>query len=131
MVEGISAITLATHDMARAVRFYRMLGFEVALPTLLTLVRAGALDLNTIIAKLTVAPARVLGGVLPRGAGTLAVGAPADVTAFDPAARWTVTPDALASTSKNTPLLGLTVQGKVAWTIVGGEIRYKGAGVRR
>ncbi|HET8629381.1 MAG TPA: dihydroorotase [Thermomicrobiales bacterium] len=110
---------------------FGMLGFEVALPTLLTLVRAGALDLNTIIAKLTVAPARVLGGVLPRGAGTLAVGAPADVTAFDPAARWTVTPDALASTSKNTPLLGLTVQGKVAWTIVGGEIRYKGAGVRR
>jgi len=29
MIEGISAVTLATHDMARAVRFYRMLGFEV------------------------------------------------------------------------------------------------------
>ena len=29
MIEGISAITLATHDMARAVRFYRMLGFEI------------------------------------------------------------------------------------------------------
>src|SRR5882724_8232957 len=29
MIEGISAITLATHDMSRAVRFYRMLGFEV------------------------------------------------------------------------------------------------------
>ena len=28
MVTGISAVTLATHDMARAVRFYRMLGFE-------------------------------------------------------------------------------------------------------
>jgi catechol 2,3-dioxygenase-like lactoylglutathione lyase family enzyme len=28
-VEGISAVTLATHDMARAVRFYRTLGFEV------------------------------------------------------------------------------------------------------
>jgi catechol 2,3-dioxygenase-like lactoylglutathione lyase family enzyme len=28
-IEGISAITLATHDMARAVRFYRTLGFEV------------------------------------------------------------------------------------------------------
>jgi hypothetical protein len=25
-VEGISAVTLATHDMARAVRFYRALG---------------------------------------------------------------------------------------------------------
>ena len=29
MIESISAITLATHDVARAVRFYRMLGFEI------------------------------------------------------------------------------------------------------
>ena len=29
MIDSISAVTLATHDMARAVRFYRMLGFEV------------------------------------------------------------------------------------------------------
>ena len=29
MIESISAITLATHDMARAVGFYRMLGFDV------------------------------------------------------------------------------------------------------
>src|ERR1700733_6386952 len=29
MIETISAITLATHDMARAVSFYRMLGFEL------------------------------------------------------------------------------------------------------
>jgi catechol 2,3-dioxygenase-like lactoylglutathione lyase family enzyme len=29
MITGISAITLATHDMPRAVRFYRLLGFEM------------------------------------------------------------------------------------------------------
>src|ERR1051325_4659139 len=29
MVTGISAVTLATHDMARAVAFYRMLGLAV------------------------------------------------------------------------------------------------------
>jgi hypothetical protein len=29
MIESICAITLATHDMARAVRFYRMLGLEI------------------------------------------------------------------------------------------------------
>jgi catechol 2,3-dioxygenase-like lactoylglutathione lyase family enzyme len=29
MIEGISAVTLATHDMRRAVQFYRMLGFEL------------------------------------------------------------------------------------------------------
>lgn len=30
MIESISAVTLATHDMARAVRFYRALGFQIA-----------------------------------------------------------------------------------------------------
>jgi uncharacterized glyoxalase superfamily protein PhnB len=29
MITGISAITLATHDMRRAVEFYRLLGFEM------------------------------------------------------------------------------------------------------
>lgn len=29
MIERISALTLGTHDMPRAVRFYRALGFEV------------------------------------------------------------------------------------------------------
>ena len=29
MIESISAITLATHNMSRAVSFYRMLGFEI------------------------------------------------------------------------------------------------------
>lgn len=28
MIESISAVTLATHDMARSVRFYEALGFE-------------------------------------------------------------------------------------------------------
>ncbi len=104
---------------------FGMLGFEVALPTLLSLVRAGALDLPTIIAKLTVAPAAVLGDILPPGAGTLAVGAPADVTVFDPERRWTVTPDALRSSSKNTPLLGRELRGMVTHTIVAGEVRHR------
>jgi catechol 2,3-dioxygenase-like lactoylglutathione lyase family enzyme len=29
MIEGIGAVTLGTHEMPRAVRFYRTLGFEV------------------------------------------------------------------------------------------------------
>jgi catechol 2,3-dioxygenase-like lactoylglutathione lyase family enzyme len=29
MITGISAVTLATHDMKRAIRFYRALGFEM------------------------------------------------------------------------------------------------------
>jgi catechol 2,3-dioxygenase-like lactoylglutathione lyase family enzyme len=30
VIESISAVTLATHDMPRAVRFYASLGFEIA-----------------------------------------------------------------------------------------------------
>lgn len=104
---------------------FGMLGFEVALPTLLSLVHAGALDLPTIIAKLTAAPAAVLGDTLLPGAGSLRVGAPADVTVFDAERRWSVTPDTLLSSSKNTPLLGRAVQGMVTHTIVEGEIRYR------
>ena len=29
MIEALSAVTLATHDMARAVAFYAALGFEL------------------------------------------------------------------------------------------------------
>ena len=51
MIEGISAITLATHDMSRAVRFYRMLGFEVIYggdAAAFTSFRAGTSYLNLI-----------------------------------------------------------------------------------
>ena len=51
MIESISAITLATHDMARAVRFYRMLGFEVIFggdEAAFTSFRAGTSYLNLI-----------------------------------------------------------------------------------
>jgi catechol 2,3-dioxygenase-like lactoylglutathione lyase family enzyme len=51
MIEGISAVTLATHDMPRAVQFYRSLGFDVlnggeAAP--FTSFRAGSTYLNVI-----------------------------------------------------------------------------------
>src|SRR6202045_4376 len=51
MIECISAITLATHDMARAVRFYRMLGFDLLYggeDATFTSFRAGTSYLNLI-----------------------------------------------------------------------------------
>ncbi|MEX1097477.1 MAG: VOC family protein [Planctomycetales bacterium] len=50
-IESISAVTLATHDMQRAVRFYRALGFEVrhgGERTSFTRLSAGASCLNLI-----------------------------------------------------------------------------------
>src|SRR3954468_7701908 len=51
MIEGLSAITLATHDMRRAVRFYQALGFEVLYggeASSFTSFRAGTSYLNLI-----------------------------------------------------------------------------------
>lgn len=95
-------------------------GSEFALPTMLALVRAGHVSLNDAIRLLSVEPARLwkLEG------GTLAPGSVADVVIFDPDERWTVTPEALRTKSKNTPLMGMTMAGRVKRTLVGGEERH-------
>ena len=52
MIEGISAVTLGTHEMPRAVRFYRGLGFEVLHgdeESSFTSFRAGGSYLNLIV----------------------------------------------------------------------------------
>jgi catechol 2,3-dioxygenase-like lactoylglutathione lyase family enzyme len=52
MIEGISAVTLGTHDMRRAVQFYRSLGFEVlhgSEASSFTSFRAGTGYLNLIV----------------------------------------------------------------------------------
>jgi dihydroorotase len=53
--------------------------------------------------------------------GRLSPGAPADVVVWDPEQRWQVTPDALKTLSPNTPLLGMTLQGRVVRTFVAGN----------
>jgi dihydroorotase len=57
--------------------------------------------------------------------GTLAPGASADVVLFDPAARWTVQPSALASQGKHTPFLGYELTGQVQATIVAGHLAFE------
>ena len=98
-----------------------MIGLEVALPLLLKLVDSGRLSLSAVIERLSTAPARLFG--LP--GGTLRPGSVADVVVFDPDERWQVSADTIASRSKNTPLLGLTLKGLVRATIIGGEVRYR------
>ena len=55
---------------------------ELLLPLAMTLVEDGLLDLSTLLARLSTGPAEALR--LP--AGKLAVGGPADIVLFDPAA---------------------------------------------
>ena len=97
-------------------------GLETALGSLLALVHGGKLDLMTLISKLTVEPAKI---IRKNEIGTLKVGAPGDVTIFDPDHEWTVDPAAFASKGKNTPLAGHRLKGKVMATIVAGELLYK------
>ena len=100
-------------------------GLETAFGSLMSLVRGGALDLPALIARLTVGPASVLGERFA-GLASLAVGSPADVVLFDPDERWEVDASRFASKGKNTPLDGLTLQGRVKATIAGGEIAFGG-----
>ena len=93
-------------------------GLELLLPLTLAWARETRTPLPAALDRITRRPAQVLGVE----AGTLAVGAPADLCIFDPDEPWRVTRGALASQGKNTPYAGLEVVGRVRWTIVGGHV---------
>ena len=96
--------------------------FETALGSLLGLVHEERLALTSLIAWLTVEPARLL---KDDNLGTLKIGAPADITIFDIYKEWIVDPKTFVSKGKNTPLAGSALRGKVMATIYGGKIVYK------
>jgi dihydroorotase len=98
-----------------------IVGLETALPLALRLVEEAHIPLETIVAALTVNPARALS--LPHG--TLSVGAAADVTVIDPARRWTVLAARLHSKSRNTPFEGMAMQGQAVLTMVGGRVVWR------
>jgi dihydroorotase len=101
---------------------FGIVGLETAVGLLLDrLVKPGALPLATLISRLSRDPARLLG--LP--GGSLAPGAPADLTLLDPAAEWTVDPARFQSRSRNTPFGGWSVTGRPWKTIVGGGIVWE------
>ena len=99
-------------------------GFETALGSLMSLVHDGQLALAALVSKLTYEPSRIIGSKYGK-LGTLAIGAPADVTIFDPAMNWVVDTRTFASKGKNTPLAGSMLKGKVMATISQGKLVYK------
>jgi dihydroorotase len=101
---------------------FGIIGLETALAVALeTLVHSGHIPLMRMIELFTTGPARILG--LNRG--RLAVGAPGDVTIFDPELRWTYDVNRSFSRSRNSPFDGRTFRGAPMATVVNGVVAWR------
>lgn len=96
-------------------------GLELLLPLTLKWGVRAKLNLAQTLARVTSAPARILGV----DAGRIAPGAPADLVLFDPEAAWRVSAQTLKSQGKNTPFLGQELVGRVRATLVAGSVVYE------
>jgi dihydroorotase len=109
-------------------------GLELLLSLALKWGADAELPLARTLARVTSDPVRVLGeslGSLASSAGRLVEGGVADVCVFDPAATWSVSPDALKSQGKHTPFTfsstGMALPGRVKATLVAGTVAFEAA----
>ncbi len=99
-------------------------GLETALALAVTVLKVErGMKLRRIVELLSTNPAKIVGLA---GRGTLAKGAHADVTIFDPKAKWTCDVKKTKSKSRNTPFDQCKFYGRVIATIVGGNFVYQG-----
>ena len=100
---------------------FGIVGLETAVSiTLDTLVHTGLISFSRMVELLSVNPAKILH--VP--GGSLAPGAPADLTILAPDLPVMIDRTKLLSKSKNTPYHGWSFKGGVAATIVGGKVVY-------
>ena len=85
------------------------------------LVKGGVLTLSELADKMSANPAAIVN----LQGGTLDVGAPADLTIVDLNKAWTIDPKDFVSKGKNTPFAGREVYGRVKYTVVDGDIKYR------
>jgi dihydroorotase len=121
---GILATDHAPHAVyEKEVEFaaapFGIVGLETAVGVFcdLLLHQHGVIDLPRLVAMLTVNPARLLG--LDRG--TLAIGAPGDVTLLDADREWVVDKETFSSKGRNTPFDGWSLRGRAVRTLVAGR----------
>ena len=101
---------------------FGIIGLETALGlTMEYLVAPGRITLQRMVELFTTGPE----SVMRLGRGTLAVGAPGDVTVFSTNIDWTYDVNQSASRSRNSPFHGRAFLGGPMATIVNGEIRWK------
>ncbi|HEY3601941.1 MAG TPA: dihydroorotase [Chthoniobacterales bacterium] len=98
---------------------FGIVGLETELGIFLNLLvhKHRTIDLPRLIQMLTWNPARLLG----LKAGTLSLGAAADVTLIDPDLDWMVDVSRFESASRNTPFDGWKLKGRAVRTIVRGK----------
>jgi dihydroorotase len=122
-VDAIATDHAPHHADEKSVEFARapfgIVGLETAVSLALDrLVEGGVIGLARLVDLFSVGPSRILG--LP--GGTLAPGAPADITVLDPARRVVVDASRFRSKARNTPFDGWTLKGGPVATIVGGMV---------
>jgi dihydroorotase len=99
-----------------------IVGLETALAVVVTnLVEKGYLDYADLVDRMSCTPARIFN--LP--GGSLKRGGVADITVFDPKARWQVDASKFLSKGRNSPYNGMTLIGRPACTIVAGSVVYR------
>ena len=84
--------------------------------------RQRGVPLTRIVELFSAGPARVVG---LKSRGSLQRGYHADVTIFDPKARWTYDVSKSRSLARNSPFHGWQLMGKVVATIVAGRVVYR------
>ena len=95
-----------------------MLGLETALGVALSVLD---IDLVHLVRIMSINPARIA-GIHERHGRDIVPGAPANLVVFDPNVTWQVSPENLASKSRNTPFVGMTLRGRVRHTLLAGDV---------
>lgn len=105
---------------------FGVIGLETSLSICVEeLIESKILDWSGLVHAMSGRCATILGW----GGGRLHVGAPAEFTLIDPAARWTVRAESFASLSRNCPFEGRNVPARVLMTMAGGRITHMEAGI--
>ena len=115
--------TKADKDQSIATAAFGITGSETAFSMLYTrFVKTGRFTLAQLVNWLTKQPASVF---KMRGAGSLAVGQPADIAIFDLKHEHEIKESDYLSKGKNSPFTGEAVYGDTVMTLVDGDIAYK------
>jgi dihydroorotase len=124
-IDAIATDHAPHHQDEKGVEFdhapFGITGLETAVSLCFDrLVHTGLIRLPRLVELTSVNPARILR--VP--GGSLAEGAPADISILAPDLSVTVSIERMRSKSRNTPFDGWTLRGGVAATIVGGRVVY-------